>query len=181
MSALAKRMPAAADPADPVLPEPILPESSLPGATIPAPTFAERVRRVAQVAALHADAVDREGRFPAEAVAALREERLLGIQIPEAFGGEGADMSRMAEVCFGLGQACAATGMVFAMHQIKVASLVTHGTESPWHRALMQRVAERQLLVASATTEGGIGGDLRNSLCAVEAGARRSPSARTPP
>ena len=33
----------------------------------------------------------------------------------------------------------------------------------------MQRVADEQLLLASATTEGGIGGDLRNSLCAVEA------------
>ncbi|GJD46010.1 hypothetical protein AFCDBAGC_3890 [Methylobacterium cerastii] len=164
MSALAERIAADPAPGETIPPEPILAESRLP-----APTFAERMRRVAQVAALHADAVDRDGRFPAEAVAALRAERLLGIQIPEALGGEGADMSRMAEVCFSLGQACAATGMVFAMHQIKVASLVTHGAESPWHRALMQRVAERQLLVASATTEGGIGGDLRNSLCAVEA------------
>lgn len=32
----------------------------------------------------------------------------------------------------------------------------------------MSRVASEQLLLGSATTEGGIGGDLRNSLCAVE-------------
>lgn len=132
-------------------------------------TRPERARRVAQIAALHADDVDREARFPAEAVAALRAEGLLGIQIPLQFGGEGAAMSHVAETCFVLGQACAATAMIFAMHQIKVASLVTHGIESPWHRALMQRVARDRLLVASATTEAGIGGDLRNSLCAVEA------------
>lgn len=132
-------------------------------------TPAERTRRAAQVAARHADDVDREGRFPSEAVSALRAEGLLGIQVPERLGGEGADMNRLAETCFALGQVCAATGMIFAMHQIKVASLVTHGVESAWHRTLMQRVAQAQLLVASATTEGGIGGDLRNSLCAVEA------------
>jgi acyl-CoA dehydrogenase len=32
----------------------------------------------------------------------------------------------------------------------------------------MRRICDEQLLLASATTEGGIGGDLRNSICAVE-------------
>jgi acyl-CoA dehydrogenase len=31
----------------------------------------------------------------------------------------------------------------------------------------MRRVAEGQLLLGSATTEGGIGGDLRNSICSI--------------
>ncbi|MBE7204406.1 MAG: acyl-CoA/acyl-ACP dehydrogenase, partial [Parafilimonas terrae] len=52
---------------------------------------------------------------------------------------------------------------------IKVSSLVTHGLDSAWHCRLMERIAREQLLVASSTTEAGIGGDLRNSLCAVEA------------
>ena len=58
--------------------------------------------------------------------------------------------------------------MIFAMHQIKVSSLVTHGADSPWHTAFMKRVTGEQLLLGSATTEGGIGGDLRNSICAVD-------------
>ncbi len=131
-------------------------------------TLALRTKRVAEIAALHADAVDREARFPAEAVAALKAERLLGIQIPRQFGGESAGMSEIAEVCFALGQVCTAAAMVFAMHQIKVASLVTHGLDSDWHCSLMARIAEEQLLVASSTTEAGIGGDLRNSICAIE-------------
>lgn len=57
-------------------------------------TFAARAERVAAVAARHADAVDREGRFPEEAVAALKAERLLGLQIPGQFGGEGLGSSR---------------------------------------------------------------------------------------
>ncbi|SDA14156.1 acyl-CoA dehydrogenase [Methylobacterium sp. UNC378MF] len=131
-------------------------------------TLAARAERAAAVAARHADAVDREGRFPEEAVAAMKAERLLGLQIPGQFGGEGAGLTQIAELCSTLGQACSAAAMVFAMHHIKVSSLVTHGLDSRWHGHLMERIAGEQLLVASSTTEAGIGGDLRNSLCAVE-------------
>lgn len=132
-------------------------------------TLTARAERVAAVAARHADAVDRESRFPEEAVAALKAERLLGLQIPSQFGGEGAGLTQIAELCSTLGHACSAAAMVFAMHHIKVSSLVTHGLDSAWHCRLMERIAREQLLVASSTTEAGIGGDLRNSLCAVEA------------
>jgi len=71
-----------------------------------------RAKRVAEVAALHADSVDREGRFPAEAVAALKTERLLGLQVPTQYGGEGAGLAQIAEVCCTLGQACSASAMV---------------------------------------------------------------------
>ncbi len=127
-----------------------------------------RAQRVAAIAGRFADTVDREGRFPEEAVSAMRAERLLGIQIPSAFGGEGVSLQEMADICAILGQSCSAAAMVFAMHQIKVTSLVEHGGESEWHAAFMRELAARQLLVASATTEGGIGGNLRNSICAIE-------------
>lgn len=130
--------------------------------------LAERARRVAAVAAQHADAVDRDGRFPAEAVAAMKAERLMGVQVPVALGGEGATISEIAELCAILGQACSASAMTFAMHQIKVSSLVEHAVDSPFHAAFMRRLVDEQLLIASATTEGGIGGNMRNSLCAVE-------------
>jgi len=126
-----------------------------------------RAKRVAEVAASHADAVDREGRFPREAVAAMREARLLGMMIPTHLGGEGADFADVARVCTTLGAACSASGMIFAMHQIKTSSLVHHGLGSDWHRTFMVRLAGEQLLLASATTEGGIGGDLRNSICSI--------------
>jgi acyl-CoA dehydrogenase len=130
-------------------------------------SFAMRMNAVAAVAEKHADNVDKAGRFPAEAMAALREARLLGIMIPREHGGEGATFGEIAELCTTLGRACSSAGMVFAMHQIKVSSLVHHGDDSAWHRDFMRRLAEGQLLLASATTEGGIGGDLRNSICSI--------------
>ncbi|ADZ72341.1 acyl-CoA dehydrogenase family protein [Polymorphum gilvum] len=131
-------------------------------------SLVERARRVAAVAAQCADDVDARARFPGEAVAAMKAERLMGIQIPVAFGGEGATAAEIAEVCSILGQACAAAAMTFSMHQIKVSSLVSHGAEAPWHQAFMTRIAAEQLLLGSATTEAGIGGNLRNSICAIE-------------
>ncbi|CAN7458508.1 acyl-CoA/acyl-ACP dehydrogenase [Rhizobium sp. LjRoot30] len=136
--------------------------------SIPDAGLVARAARVATIAAKHADAVDAAGCFPREAVDAMIAERLLGIQIPRSHGGEDADFSKIAELCSILGQACAASAMVFAMHHIKLSSLVQHGSESAWHTAFMRRVADEQLLLGSATTEGGIGGNLRNSICAIE-------------
>lgn len=127
-----------------------------------------RAARVAKVAALHADDVDRAGRFPKEAIDVMKAERLMGIQIPIDCGGEGSSTSDIAEVCTILAQSCAASAMIFAMHQIKVSSLVSHGTDASWHRDFMRRICDEQLLLGSATTEGGIGGNLRNSICAIE-------------
>lgn len=127
----------------------------------------------AAVAATHADAVDRDARFPDEAFVTLREHGLLGAMIPTHLGGAGATLDTVAAICRVLGGACAATGMVYAMHQIQVACVLEHGMGSPWHEGLLSRVAGEQLLLASATSEEAIGGALRNSGCAVNAEGER--------
>ena len=51
-------------------------------------------RRIGEeVAAKWADEVDRDGRFPAETVAALRTSGLLGAMVPARWGGAGASGS----------------------------------------------------------------------------------------
>jgi acyl-CoA dehydrogenase len=132
-----------------------------------------RMARVAEIAAKAAEAVDREGRFPQETVDALRLERLLGIAVPVELGGEGMTTAEIADLIVRLGQACGSSAMIYGMHQIQVSSLVSHGVGSEWHRAYMRRIAGEQLLLASATSEAGIGGNLRNSICAVEVAGDR--------
>lgn len=127
-----------------------------------------KARRIAKIAAEHAADVDARSRFPQEAFDALKQERLLGIMVPAAQGGEEASLATIAEICTTLAQACASTGMIYAMHQIKASSLVVHCGDDPWHAGFMTRIAREQLLLASATTEGGgVGGDLRSSICGV--------------
>jgi acyl-CoA dehydrogenase len=98
-----------------------------------------RAVAAAAAATAHADAVDRAARFPSEAFAAARAERLLSLLVPVELGGEGASVSDAVDVCYVLGRACASTGMVFAMHQIMVAILVRHAHGSDWHRRMLRR------------------------------------------
>jgi acyl-CoA dehydrogenase len=116
----------------------------------------------------HADSVDRDARFPREAIDALKQERLLSAYIPEALGGGGNSLTEIAAVCQTLGRSCASTGMIYAMHQIQVACLVRHGQSSRLLRDYLAGLATHEWLLASATTEMGVGGDVRTSLCAVE-------------
>ena len=130
--------------------------------------FQERTTAVATAAAAEAEEVDLKARFPKAAIDAARAQKLLGMQIPVEFGGFGATVHDVTEVCYTLGRACASTAMIFAMHQTKVACLIRHGTGSHWHEALMRRVASEQLLLASSTTEGQNGGNIRSSTAALE-------------
>src|SRR6202008_1630421 len=131
-------------------------------------SFQERAAAVAAIAAADAEGVDRDGRFPKAAIDAARERKLLGAQIPVEFGGFGASIFDITDMCYALGRACSSTAMIFAMHQTKVACLVRHGTGSAYHEALMRRVAAEQMLLASSTTEGQNGGNIRFSSAAVE-------------
>ena len=111
--------------------------------------------------------VDRSARFPSEALEALRSESLLSVLVPTELGGLGCTVGDVADIVFELGKHCASTAMVYAMHQIQVASLVRHG-RSVFFRDYLTDVVGRQLLLASATTEIGVGGDVRSSVCTVE-------------
>jgi acyl-CoA dehydrogenase len=122
-----------------------------------------------EVLAPHAAEVDRDARFPREALAALRQARLLSAYVPRDLGGLGLNVQQVARLCEALGQHCASAAMVFAMHQIQVACVVHHAQGSAWFRAYLRRLAEEQRLIASATSEVGVGGDLRSSVCALEA------------
>lgn len=115
----------------------------------------------------HAHSVDRDARFPSESVAALRAANLLAAAIPVELGGDGATLTELAHTARALGAECASTAMIFVMHQSQILSLVRHGKSDAMQK-LLHHIAEEQPLVASATTEINIGGDVRSSSCAVE-------------
>jgi acyl-CoA dehydrogenase len=127
-----------------------------------------RARAAAEVAKTNAAAVDAEARFPSEAFAEIRKQRLLGTQVPQTLGGEGANIAEIADVCYILGQACSSTGLIYAMHQIKMACIVRHTKGNAAIERILGRIATEQLLMASSTTEGQAGGNVRSSEAAVE-------------
>jgi acyl-CoA dehydrogenase len=140
-------------------------------ATVESGTLLSAVRTIArEVAAVHADDVDRCGRFPTESIEALREVHALSAPIPEALGGAGIGLDVLAACCRELGRACGASAMVFAMHQIQLEAIVRHLPRDSWFEQYLGQVAAEQRLIASVTSEVGTGGDMGCSIAAVESG-----------
>ncbi len=138
-------------------------------AVTPAAELVARARTIgATIAAQCADDVDRAGRFPVETVAAMRDAVLLSALVPAEHGGSGAGMRDLVAMCSAVAQGCASSAMILAMHHIQVACLVRHGRQEPNFASYLDEIAERQLLLASITSEVGTNGDTRSSVCAVE-------------
>ena len=127
-----------------------------------------RARASGDIARANAAAVDAEARFPNEAFQELRKQGLLGIQVPQALGGESATVAEIADICYILGQSCSSTALIYAMHQIKMACVVRHFKNHPALERILRRISAEQLLMASSTTEGQAGGNVRSSEAAVE-------------
>jgi alkylation response protein AidB-like acyl-CoA dehydrogenase len=81
------------------------PAQALVAARTLAPDFAER-----------ADRHDRDGSFPVEDFAGLRESGLMGLMAPAALGGAGADFAGYVEVAMALAEGSGATALVYNMH-----------------------------------------------------------------
>ena len=133
--------------------------------------FLSAVRGVGEIAAAHAEDVDRNARFPAEAVGAMRDARLLSAYVPESLGGAGVSLGAMAQGCVDLGRRCSASAMVFAMHQIQVTTIVRHLEGSPWFQGYLRELCDGQRLIASVTSEIGTGGDMGRSVAGIQTGA----------
>jgi acyl-CoA dehydrogenase len=128
----------------------------------------ETARVIARtVAGPAAESVDRDGRFPHEAIDALKHAGLLSAMVPARLGGMEASIVELGLMCEALGQRCASAAMVFAMHQVQVACLVRHGHHD-YFQAYLHELVRGQRLIASVTSEAGVGGSVRTSICNIE-------------
>ncbi len=127
------------------------------------------VRQVStEVAASHAADVDRQARFPAETLAALRKAHVLSAAVPATLGGAGCNLSELAQLCSTLAQACGSSAMVLAMHFIQVGCIARHGQDDDFFKGYLRDHVKHQYLLGSMTSEVGTYGDTRSSICSVE-------------
>jgi acyl-CoA dehydrogenase len=132
-------------------------------------TFLAEVRRISrEVASVAAEEVDRDARFPAEAIDALREIGALSALVPVAHGGAGLSLADAGAACQELARGCSATAMVYAMHQLQVGQIVRHTGPEGWHADYLSRLSDEQRLISSVTSEVGTGGDMGRSIAALE-------------
>ncbi len=121
-----------------------------------------------EIAAIHAPDVDENARFPIETIAALKSSKALSAPIPKELGGLGCTLKQLAQLCSTISAACGSSGMVLAMHYIKLACIVRHAHEDVFFKHYLQEIVEHQYLLASITSEVGTYGDTRSSICALE-------------
>ncbi len=126
------------------------------------------LENVARIAAEHAGSVDVDGRFPSEAIAALRSARLLALIPSTTMAGQQDGLAEASYVCCVLGRACGSSGLIYAMHLSQLACLVAGAHLSPWHAQFLAKVVSEQLLLGSVTSEAGVGGDIRTSSCSIQ-------------
>ncbi len=115
--------------------------------------------------------VDEQERFPVETFKKLAELGLMGITVPEAYGGAGGDTQSYAIIVEELARACGSTALSFAAHvSLGSMPLVYFGTEEQKHQWLPY-VARGEYMGAWALTEPQAGSDsARQETTAVRDG-----------
>ncbi|MSP58894.1 MAG: acyl-CoA dehydrogenase [Myxococcales bacterium] len=108
----------------------------------------------AEVAARHAEDVDRKGRFPKESVAALAEAGLFGLCLSPSVGGAGQAPRTFAAVAEELGQVCASTAMIYVMH-VTAAQAIASATTLAGRDDLLRQIAAGKHLTTLALSERG--------------------------
>jgi alkylation response protein AidB-like acyl-CoA dehydrogenase len=83
-----------------------------------------RVDAPVEAIASSAGEVDRDGRFPAEAVAELARSGVLGLGLPEHYGGLAGGPLEVVDAVEQVAGACASTGMVLVMHLVAAQTLL---------------------------------------------------------
>ena len=106
---------------------------------------------------------DRSAAFPADNIADLHDAGLLGLLVPEAFGGTGADLVAWSLAVSELAQACGSTALIFAMHcgATRLLAAGALGGDADAARVLAE-VAGEGRLVAWGFSEPGTGGNILN-------------------
>jgi alkylation response protein AidB-like acyl-CoA dehydrogenase len=112
-----------------------------------------------QEVAPHAAAWDREHRFPSEVLAALGELGLMGVCVPEAHGGAGADFLSYCLVLEELSRADAGLGVTVAVHVSAGTLPIVRFGSSEQIDTLVPPLAQGHELAAFALTESGAGSD----------------------
>lgn len=104
-----------------------------------------------------AEEIDKTGRFPKENIEALAEMGVMGMNIPEEYGGAGMDEICKVIAIYEVSRCCASTGEILAVHMVINDCLVKLGTEEQKKKYLPMAVQGK--LGAFCLTEPGAGSD----------------------
>jgi len=95
--------------------------------------------------------VDRDLTFPADGLQQLAETGFLGMTIPEALGGGGADTLSFVLTVEAIAQGCASTALLFLTHGLAARALAAAGSDEQKSRLLPAMIRGERLEALAAT------------------------------
>src|SRR5256714_9229384 len=130
----------------------------------------EPARRYAQESLVKLAAqLDREGRFPAEQLHELAELGMMGVNVPEEFGGAQAGAVAYALAMIEIAQGCASTAVTMAVTNMVAETIVKFGTPEQKRRYVPELTSGRFVAGSFALSEPSGGSD----AAALRTSARR--------
>ncbi|HMI34920.1 MAG TPA: acyl-CoA dehydrogenase family protein, partial [Propionibacteriaceae bacterium] len=102
--------------------------------------------------------IDRTGEFPWDNLKVLAEAGLTGINVPEAYGGAGADSITHCILVEEAARVCASTSLIPAVNKLATLPLLFAGTEEQKQRWL-PLIADGSAMASYCLTEPGSGSD----------------------
>jgi alkylation response protein AidB-like acyl-CoA dehydrogenase len=116
--------------------------------------------------------VDETGEYPHGQLAVLGKQGLMGLHIPEAYGGTAVGSLAFCLAAEEVSSSCAATSTIFIVQNLGGYPIIFAGTEAQKRRYL-PRIATGEITAAFSLSEAGSGSDAAAVTCsAVRAGDR---------
>ena len=100
--------------------------------------------------------VDKEAAWPSHSMAALSKAGLMGLQVPEQFGGHGQGLLALAVLTETLGKACPSSAMCFGMHCVATAVIAAKATSYQSNNYL-SKIARGEHITSLGLSESGTG------------------------
>ncbi|HYR40518.1 MAG TPA: acyl-CoA dehydrogenase family protein [Methylomirabilota bacterium] len=110
--------------------------------------------------------VDETGEYPREQLAALAKQGLMGLHIPEQYGGSAAGALAFCLAAEEVAWACASTSTIFLVQNLGGYPILFAGTEAQKRRYL-PRIAAGEITAAFSLSESGSGSDAAAVTCAA--------------
>ncbi len=120
----------------------------------------ETVRKFAiQELEPRASRVDETGAYPEDTISMLADLGMLGVIVPEEYGGAGMDFTSLAILVEEVSRVCATHGVILAVHNSLITyPILTFGTEEQ-KRKYLPRLCSGEMIGAFALTEPDAGSD----------------------
>jgi alkylation response protein AidB-like acyl-CoA dehydrogenase len=112
--------------------------------------------------------VDRDGRFPHENIARLKESGYLTMPIPEEFGGAGADLETVCRAQSILAGGCASTALAANMHLFGLGAAAESLTDGQEEARMVLQLAGTGVVIGGSFTDAATGLNVRASSTPAE-------------